>query len=198
MKNRKGDKEIKVIVLGLDLDGDKITVAIGGEARFIIPADNILDLFDKLQWRRREGPKRESEFPAGLDTRENFVFAQRLLKKGLDAERAARVMGIRGELFRRFLNHGIQEFGKDKSLNDEEMAKHAAEDLVERKPVSKGWPAAMIGATPPAEYVFLELHAVKPFLRAGKSVTDAAAALGLVEESLAKWIEANKPYLDLV
>jgi len=184
MKNN----DIKKLNLKLDLDGDDVLVDIGGEARYTIPADNLLALFDALQWRRKSGPKKESEFPEGLVSREHYIDAVRMLRKGLPADTAAGVMGISGELFRKLLGCGLELFGRDIQLNANEMAKHASEDLVKRWPPRSEEP----------EYAFLELHAVKPLQRAGKTTAEIAKALGLDAGELGKWIELNQRYLDLV
>jgi len=186
MKNRKGDKEIREILLGLDLEGDKVTVDIEGE-NFLIPVDNLLDLFDKLQFRRREGPKRESEFPEGFDTLRHYVQAIRLLKKGLHVDKAAGVMGVSADVFRKFLGRGASSYSKERQMIQDEMTKFSAEDLVKRWPPRSEKP----------EYVFLEIPAAKPLLKTGKSTKEIAAALNLDEEELGRWIEANQRLIDL-
>ena len=164
------------------------------EWRIRIPKDEYLTLIDPRSMfeRFQEATPVNAGF-AALDNVETYARIYRYLKKGLILEQVAQLLGVPGEVLRRFWSFAMTRYPGG-AATDAEIARQGAD--AEGKDYCKAIGIQTIGANAgqPNPPVFVDAYVAKKSLGAW----NAAETLGLDNRDFDEWLRKNKAILDIL
>lgn len=207
MNNKKAeDRAVSPARVTYEVKADDIVFQVEGEGRpFQIDREAFLCLLnnDRMQELFRLA-KKPSEQYAELDNTEFIARLYRLMKKGLGVSKCAEFLGVDDGKLRHFYSYCAANYFQHISAQLAQEIERQGEkekdycQAIPNKQIEKE--CRIMGISPPTDLpsVFVNASNVKQHLRCGKNIEEIARGNNLSLKDFSRWLDKNKPILEVL
>lgn len=193
-KESQGPKEIPELEVEFK-EGEAVFKA--GDVAWRVPRALLMSLADRgIVAERFKLAKEPDRSLDDIDTVENAARLRRLMRKGLDLDRCARVMGIPEAKMRRFFSHALDKYSDRFIARDVARQAEAEKDYCRQRPQPSPFDVPGPAIKPAGPGRLLDVEYIAREMRT-KPLHAIADSLGLDYDDFNLWLEKNRPLLDL-